>query len=80
MMNHDVPQLHGKKWLCNLAFLSDLSDHLNILNVGLQGKGKTVIDFYDSIRGFRMKIDLWISQLHGNNFCDFKKTDICTYR
>jgi hypothetical protein len=34
--------------LKNLAFLVDISTHLNILNLQLQGKNKIVTNMYDS--------------------------------
>lgn len=73
MVDHDVPELHDHKWLCNLSFFSDLTDHLSTLNVVLQGKCRTIIDYLQSIREFQLKIDLLGTQLEENDFSHFQK-------
>ncbi|XP_017891841.1 general transcription factor II-I repeat domain-containing protein 2-like [Ceratina calcarata] len=74
-----IPQLEDNNWLENLAFLSDLIDHLNILNVRLQGKKKTIIDLFDAIRAFKMKLDLWEKDLQSGNTTHFPKLQsVCT--
>ena len=32
-----IPELENQEWICDLAFLADLNDHLNNLNINLQG-------------------------------------------
>lgn len=64
-----VQQLTDPDWLRDLAFLVDITTHLNELNHKLQGKGKLVIDLLDSIRAFRKKVEVWKVQLGMKN-CD----------
>ncbi|GFT13520.1 hypothetical protein TNCV_3830071 [Trichonephila clavipes] len=35
-----------KEWLCKLMFLTDITRHLNELNLGLQGKSQTEIELF----------------------------------
>ena len=66
------------EFLLKLAFLSDLFEHLNILNKSLQGRNENVITAKDKIRGFTKKIDLWSSSLNQNNFDAFSSTQSFT--
>lgn len=36
--NKTVSDIRSPDWLCNLAFLVDITNHLNMLNTGLQSK------------------------------------------
>jgi hypothetical protein len=38
---------------------------LNQLNISLQGHNSSIIDLYDKIKSFQMKVDLWLSKLEG---------------
>ena len=50
-------------WLFELAFLVDITGHLNDLNLKLHGKNKLFPDLVHDINAFKMKIKLFISQL-----------------
>ncbi|XP_066963213.1 general transcription factor II-I repeat domain-containing protein 2A-like [Macrobrachium rosenbergii] len=41
MKGNAIPELRNKEWRCDLAFLVDITDHLSVLNVRLQGKRST---------------------------------------
>ncbi|XP_050547005.1 zinc finger BED domain-containing protein 5-like [Daktulosphaira vitifoliae] len=60
--------------LLKLAFLSDLFEHLNILNKSLQGRDENVITAKDKTHGFTKIIDLWSSSINQNNFDLFSST------
>ena len=51
------------KWVRDLAFLVDITQHLNILNKVLQGNRMLVAEYYDSLRAFKLKLSLWQTQL-----------------
>lgn len=70
-----VPQLQDEKWVRKLAFLVDVSTHLNTLNVQLQGKDHTIVDFKSLINGFKEKLSLWVSQVGSRNFVHFPTLD-----
>ena len=41
-----------------LAYLVDIFSRLNILNLSMQGKESTVLDFVDKVNAFIMKLEL----------------------
>jgi hypothetical protein len=47
------------------AYLADMFGLLNQLNISLQGHNSSIIDLYDKIKSFQMKVDLWLSKLKG---------------
>lgn len=62
--NKNVDKLLDDKWLQDLAFLVDITHHLNTLNVSLQGRDKLVTHLNDSINAFITKLDLFVRQLN----------------
>lgn len=63
------------KWLCDLAFLTDICGHLNDLNLKLQGKSQFITKLYSDISAFRMKLSLFYSQITNNNTSHFRNCD-----
>lgn len=59
----EYAQLEDYQWLLDLAFLTDLTDLLNYLNLELQGKDKYVIDMISSVNTFKSKLQLLSSRL-----------------
>lgn len=49
----EYKQLNDGQWLLDLAFLTDLTNMLNGLNLELQGKDKTVINMISSVNAFK---------------------------
>ncbi|KAJ3606325.1 hypothetical protein NHX12_025846 [Muraenolepis orangiensis] len=45
----DYPELEDEKWVVKLMFLTDITGHLNKLNLKLQGSGQTVLDISDDV-------------------------------
>jgi len=66
-----IPELQDEIWLMELAFLVDMTTHLNGLNVSLQGREQTIVDLYEKIQAFRAKLNLWIQQISSNNYFHF---------
>lgn len=58
-----IPELNDDEWICDLAFLVDLTTHLNQLNSNLQAKGKLIHELYFQVTSFTKKLKLWESQL-----------------
>ncbi|XP_073807411.1 general transcription factor II-I repeat domain-containing protein 2-like [Danio rerio] len=54
-----MKQLSDPVWLANLAFLVDITKHLNELNVNLQGKDAVVSQLYAHIKAFGIKLQLF---------------------
>ena len=59
------------RWLRDLAFLSDITEHLNILNVKLQGKENLISDMFAILKAFLSKLDLFKDQIAKGNFTHF---------
>ncbi|XP_023371491.1 general transcription factor II-I repeat domain-containing protein 2B isoform X2 [Otolemur garnettii] len=66
-----LPQLSSKDWVRDLAFLVDMTMHLNTLNISLQGHSQIVTQMYDLIRAFLAKLCLWETHLARNNLAHF---------
>ncbi|GBP41690.1 General transcription factor II-I repeat domain-containing protein 2 [Eumeta japonica] len=57
--NKPLSELSDPKWICDLAFLVDLTGYLNDLNLKLQKQGQLVNDLYSHLKAFQNKIRLW---------------------
>lgn len=56
-------QMQDVDFVSQMCFLSDIFHHLNTLNVGLQGRDKTVVDMAESLSAFQKKIEVFSSDL-----------------
>ncbi len=63
--NIQVPT--DKKWLSVLAFLVDVTEMLNVLNVQLQGKDQIITQLFDHVRAFKQKLLLLRRHLSAGN-------------
>ncbi|XP_069077106.1 general transcription factor II-I repeat domain-containing protein 2-like [Pleurodeles waltl] len=61
--NEDVTQLSSTEWLLDLAFLTDVTEQLNVLNCELQGKNKTIANMISSVKTFTSKLNLFIQHV-----------------
>ena len=59
------------EWVRYLAFLVDITQHLNTLNKVLQGIRMLVTEYYDSVRAFILKLSLWQIQLRDGDASHF---------
>ena len=67
----DTNELKDKKFLCELAFLSDIVSHLVVLSLQLQGRGHIITDMYVAVRAFKTKLCLWKTQMLQENLGHF---------
>lgn len=58
--------LQSISFMKSLAFHTDLTSHLNILNLKLQGRGQNICQLFSYIEGFRKKLEVFKNAL-GNN-------------
>ncbi|KAI6648708.1 General transcription factor II-I repeat domain-containing protein 2 [Oopsacas minuta] len=65
---HVIEQMNNKNWLFDFACLSDITGHLNDLNIRLQGRGKFISQLWSHVRSFMEKLSLFISQAERNDF------------
>ena len=68
----EYKKLNDGQWLFDLAFLTDLINMLNDLNLGLQGKDKTVINMISSVNTFKRKMQHLSSKLHSHDLANFQ--------
>ncbi|XP_013908076.1 PREDICTED: general transcription factor II-I repeat domain-containing protein 2-like [Thamnophis sirtalis] len=67
----DSTVLRDEKWLCELAFLCDVTKHLAALKLQLQGRDFAITDMYDAVKSFQVKLQLWEAQMQHGNLSDF---------
>uniref|UniRef100_A0A3P9KMN0 SPIN-DOC-like zinc-finger domain-containing protein n=1 Tax=Oryzias latipes TaxID=8090 RepID=A0A3P9KMN0_ORYLA len=60
-----------KRWIFDVAFMVDITDLLNNLNVKLQGKEQIITELFDHIKAFQMKLQLLCRHLSAGNFAHF---------
>ena len=65
-------EMEDESWICDLAFLVDISKHLNDLNTKLQRNGQFASEMYGHIKAFQCKLRLWQFQMQGGNLCHFQ--------
>jgi len=69
-----IPHLIEPEWSWHLAFLTDVTEMLNSLNLQLQGLGKLVCDMYSHIKAFGVKPALLLEQVKKHNFIHLPAT------
>lgn len=71
MESKGTTELRNKTFLCEVAFLCDITSHLNALNLQLQGRGRVITDMYATVRAFKTKLRLWETQMLQENLSHF---------
>ena len=51
--------LEDEEWILSLAFLHDIFEQLNKLNLRMQGKDINIIIFVDELKAFKSKLANW---------------------
>ena len=69
--NKAIPLLDDPTFQFSLAFLTDVTNHLNELNMKLQGRNHIITQMYDHVKSFKVKLGLWIKQVHEGNMIHF---------
>ncbi|KAM4555068.1 general transcription factor II-I repeat domain-containing protein 2-like [Odontesthes bonariensis] len=67
----EYTQLNDDQWLLDLAFLTDLTNMLNDLNLELQGKDKTVTNMISSVNAFKRKLKHLSAKMQRRDFANF---------
>uniref|UniRef100_A0A3P9DNK1 SPIN-DOC-like zinc-finger domain-containing protein n=1 Tax=Maylandia zebra TaxID=106582 RepID=A0A3P9DNK1_9CICH len=67
----DTAELREQEFLCELAFMCDITSHLDALNLQLQGRGRIITDMYAAVRAFKTKLCLWQNQMLQGNLGHF---------
>ena len=67
MQENSVVELSGNRWLCDLAFMVDISKHFSELSIKLQGPNQLLNYMFAKVKSFETKLQLWKVQLQNNN-------------
>ncbi|XP_064470067.1 zinc finger BED domain-containing protein 5-like [Ornithodoros turicata] len=65
--------LLNPSWLASLAYLSDIFESLNELNLSLQGKAVTIFKVHDKVEAMTKKLDAWASRAEKKVFASFPR-------
>ena len=71
MQGNPVVELSDNRWLCDLAFMVDISKHFSQLNIKLQGPNQLLNSMFAKIKSFETKSQLWKVQLQNNTTTHF---------
>ncbi|XP_053179500.1 general transcription factor II-I repeat domain-containing protein 2-like [Scomber japonicus] len=82
MKNVEHPELANTEWLMKFYYLVDMTEHLNQLNVKMQGVGNTVLSLQQAVFAFENKLELFITDIDTCRLLHFEKLgefkDACT--
>lgn len=67
-----IKRLKNEEWLCTLAFLTDITEHLNTLNLKLQGRKQNICQLVSHIEAFRKKVTIFEEDLKKSDLKFFK--------
>ena len=68
--------LDNEQWVIFLAYLCDIFEQLNKLNLQMQGKNTNFIKFVDALKTFKAKLANWKRKAEIYNFAMFEKVDM----
>ncbi|KAJ8038488.1 General transcription factor II-I repeat domain-containing protein 2A [Holothuria leucospilota] len=71
MKGKPVAELSDSKWLCDLAFMVDITKYLSELNVKLQGPTQLLSSLLSNVRSFEAKLKLCKAQFDRGNTVHF---------
>ncbi|XP_039618299.1 protein ZBED8-like [Polypterus senegalus] len=82
LQNVEHPELANTEWLLKFYYLVDMTEHLNQLNVKMQGVGNTVLSLQQAVFVFKNKLELFITDIETGRLLHFEKLgefkDACT--
>ncbi|XP_071978773.1 general transcription factor II-I repeat domain-containing protein 2-like [Engystomops pustulosus] len=70
----NFPQLYDSKWVNTLMFFTDISVHINELNLNLQGFGKSIDVMFGYIKAFESKLKIF-KQDFSDRFNQFRSLE-----
>uniref|UniRef100_H2ZZS8 DUF4371 domain-containing protein n=1 Tax=Latimeria chalumnae TaxID=7897 RepID=H2ZZS8_LATCH len=68
----DISVMEDRDWIADLAFLTDVTGHLNDLNLRLQGSQHLICDLFEALCVFQMKLKLFTNQLEKGQLTHFE--------
>uniref|UniRef100_A0A3Q3DRZ8 HAT C-terminal dimerisation domain-containing protein n=1 Tax=Hippocampus comes TaxID=109280 RepID=A0A3Q3DRZ8_HIPCM len=73
MKNVEHPELADTEWLLKFYYLVDMTEHLNQLNVKMQGIGNTILSLQQAVFAFENKLQLFIADIETGRLLHFEK-------
>jgi hypothetical protein len=70
-MKKNYPQLEDHEWVQNLMFFTDVMQHLQYVNLALQGRNKVITELAQSVLSFQNKIKPFQRDLAAKKFDHF---------
>jgi hypothetical protein len=64
-------EMLNRTFLCDLAFITDITKHMNNLNMKLQGKQQNVSNIFGHVNGFHNKLKLFKTAIERNDLAHF---------
>ena len=55
--------LEDDHWIAKLAYMADVFEHMNELNIKMQGVNENILTCSDKLHGFQQKLLLWQNEL-----------------
>ncbi|CAM1298524.1 Uncharacterised protein r2_g811 [Pycnogonum litorale] len=68
-------RLNDEEWIMRLAYLADIFEQLNLLNLQMQGHNTNMVKFLDSLNAFLSKAVNWRRKIEMRNVTMFEKLD-----
>jgi len=68
--------LDDEQWILSLAYLCDIFEQLNKLNLQMQGRNTNIIKFVDALKAFKSKLTNWKRKIQIQNCAMFEKLDM----
>jgi hypothetical protein len=66
-----LPEYSDEDWISDFAFQVGMTQHLNDMNLQLQGRNQLVNDTFAHVKAFEVKLRLWEIQLTKQNTAHF---------
>ena len=78
--HHFKNDLASTEFLSRLAYLSDIFDTLNQMNMFFQGPNSTISDFVSKLQAYLRKLDLWTTNIEAKQFHMFKDLSLLQHQ
>ena len=72
--NDVMSSLENNHFVFRLPYLADIFLQLNQVNLKLQRRGRTIVNFIDTLSSFVEKLENWNRKVHAKNFAMFRES------
>ena len=75
--NEILSYFNDDNWITSLAYLADIFEKLNILNLKMQGKNTNIVQLRDNLKAFVEKLQNWSQKVVDGNIAMFDRLSSC---